>query len=192
MNLLELIVSKVKRENINHDAKYFAQDSGGTNPNGIYCHERKPSPRGLFWIGIGEGIAKDIPLSEDSVTTIITREELMRAYDLVEQGYTLWFGGECPVNDNEIISIQMRGGNFLLSVTNEYLDWSIDDCDDDIIAYKVVEIENTQIEVAKGEVTIFDAESLMRDISKSMPEMMAADMVELADYLIAQGWGKHE
>lgn len=40
--------------------------------------------------------------------------------------------------------------------------------------------------------TISVVEKLMRDISISMPEMMAADMVELADYLISQGWGKHE
>lgn len=50
-------------------------------------------------------------LAADAAETVVTREELMRAYDLVEQGYTLWFGGDCPVSNGVIIDVAMKSDN---------------------------------------------------------------------------------
>lgn len=194
MKLLELIINNVPREKIHPDANFFAQDWCNYGKKAAGFSER-PSVVANEWDGENyiNGSSLNLPiLSEDAATTIITREELMRAYDLVEQGYTLCFGGDCPVDLSAIVDVVLRDYHHSETHFAKEVKWSEDGLSDDVIAYKVVEIENTQIEIAKGVVTLFDAESLMRDISNSMPEMMAADMVELADYLIAQGWGKHE
>lgn len=138
MKLLENIVKNVPREKIHPDAKYFAQDRAGVNPKSVYGYESKPSPCEIFWIGTGGEIAKDFSLSEDAATTVITREELVRAYDLVEQGYTLWFGGECPITERDLYIITESLNAEVRAALPRVFDWSAN-AKDPIIAYKVVE-----------------------------------------------------
>lgn len=197
MKLLELIVSKVKREDIPESANFFVQDwNKGSDVAISFTRKPNNSESELEWKGIGYligGLIRIGELSEDAATTIITREELMRAYDLVEQGYTLWFGGDCPVAPGVKVEAVTNCGTKTTDFGN-FWDWNVNNIGTYIIAYKVADIKSDEkpaiIETYNPSSTILC--DLMRDISTSMPEMMAADMVELADYLIAQGWGKHE
>jgi len=53
-------------------------------------------------------------------------------------GWINWFGGECPVNDKQLVDYKLRSGELYKSIPGGNLDWSYDDVIFDIIAYRVV------------------------------------------------------
>lgn len=97
MRVIETFVTSVPREKIPADAKWFMQDVHTENIK-FSRFDEKPtiSIHHNQWfrgpILGGDDNFGSYPLSTDAAETVVTREELMRAYDLVEQGYTLWFG----------------------------------------------------------------------------------------------------
>lgn len=145
MKLLELIVKNVKREDIPSNAKWFVNDKDGEVKSSESENKPKMDDCGVWMRDIGfNGLSKYIGLSSDWRNSVVTREELMQAYDLVEQGYTLWFGGECPVSfDAEVVvvfSIGLKRGGSLAST----YDWLYEGSGTDIIAYKLVEQPTTK------------------------------------------------
>ena len=111
MRVIETFVTSVPREKIPAYAKWFMQSIN----NGVLLisdGEVKPVNIGNIWNFQGAGLRVkclgEAPLSTDAAETVVTREELMRAYDLVEQGYTLWFGGECPVEKGKLVDVAFR------------------------------------------------------------------------------------
>lgn len=196
MKLLELIVKNVKREDISKYAEFFIQ-KWFIDGYKIFQFASKPiidpNSESLSVGAIGYLHSSSDIFGDDAATTIINREELMQAYDLVDQGYTLWFGGECPVDGSAIVDVVMRDYSHIETHFAKRVRWSEDGLSEDVIAYKFAETRPDEMTVitesSPSSPILCD---LMRDISNSMPEMMAADMIELADYLIAQGWGKHE
>lgn len=192
MRLLELIVKNVNREDVNDRANFFVQDWKSKIPKVDSFISKPNSDSGIEWRGQGFLSTYSLILTEiaeDAATTIITREELMRAYNMVDDGFTLWFGGESPVDDGVIFDVVYSNGDIRNFCVSGDVSWS-----DQIIAYKIAYVKPNE------QSSIIDLTSpsspiicdLMRDITKTVPEMMAADVIELADYLIAQGWGKHE
>lgn len=108
MRVIETFVKFVPREKIPADANWFAQGSIGGELLGSY-DEEKPYNDAIWWISKGSFFGVQ-PIATDAAETVVTREELMRAYDLVEQGYTLWFGGECPVDEDTVVDVVWRDG----------------------------------------------------------------------------------
>ena len=158
MRVIEKFVTFVPREDIHPDAKWFMQDSNEgvlkSSPS-----EMKPEYSNNWWcrgaVNVCGYIYGEFNVAVDADQTLITREELMKAYDLVEQGYTLWFGGECPVEKGTLVDVVYRNGNENLHVgagvypcftgsdfaKNAY-DWSEDGVGADIIAYRLSEVED--------------------------------------------------
>lgn len=149
MKLLENIVKNVPRTFIEPAAAYFAQDTCYSGENGALVAQfyQKPSVRqrksGVCWGDehyIFNSRMIGLEASEDAETTVVTREELMRAYDLVEEGYTLWFGGDCPVEDEVMVTVVTREGFRVVPSKPRTFHWSNLEADP-IVAYKVVSQE---------------------------------------------------
>lgn len=86
MKLIDLIVKHVSREKIPVRAKFFAQDPDEYHET--WCFSEEPFLRDISdeWKS-EEGFDKQlhgIPIAEDASTTVITRDELMQAYDAAE------------------------------------------------------------------------------------------------------------
>ena len=109
MRVIEAFVKYIPREEIPDDAKWLIQDSDGEVKSSS-SHTKPEMEAGVWQRGLTKTRGKSwyLSKSEDAETTVVTREELMRAYDLTEQGYTLWFGGECPVPAGTIIDVEYR------------------------------------------------------------------------------------
>lgn len=104
LHVLELFVTEVPREDIPDFARFFVQDKkDGKLKSSRYNH--RPTNKGGWWYRGNMNLNDDsygfYPVATDASETIVTREELMSAYDLVEQGYTLWFGGD-PVPSMDV------------------------------------------------------------------------------------------
>ena len=111
MRVIETFVTSVPREKIPADAEWFVQGPVTGTPLSI-AGSRAPIRVATGWSGFGRVYQhKPQQLAVDAAETVVTREELMRAYDLVEQGYTLWFGGECPVAKGTLVDLISQGGN---------------------------------------------------------------------------------
>lgn len=138
MRVIETFVKHVPRENIPADAKWFVQ---GSVSGGLFSITGKDKPVlcGTGWHGIGKTLRHSTQtVATDAAETVVTREELMRAYDLVEQGYTLWFGGECPVECGAIVDVVFRSDKRgEASDVGEFYRWSARGVATDIIAYRL-------------------------------------------------------
>ena len=89
MKLIDLIVKHVPREKIHPDAKFFAQDTCfGVYILFQYLDVPKPDHLGRsgFWGGVKTAGVKVFldEYAEDARTTVVTRDELMYAYDMAE------------------------------------------------------------------------------------------------------------
>ena len=127
MKLLELLVKeRIKWPSMGNE---LAQDGIGriTIPNHPLRMEMSSLPEGL-------------PFADDWQTAIVTKEQYDNACKLVDDGYTLWFGGECPVHPREKVRVVLDDGNL---DGNNYFDrasdwrWEWEDGLTNIIAYKV-------------------------------------------------------
>ena len=150
MRVIETFITYVPRENIRRSANYFVQDSSNHNGHYLSQHSHEPAHQEGFhgcWYSEGyiSGTQVKAPLSTDAAETVVTREELMRAYDLVEQGYTLWFGGECPVGDGVIVDVVFRLINSPVGTDDgSFYRWSKKDVSTDIIAYRISQLNNKE------------------------------------------------
>lgn len=118
MRVIETFVKYVPREAIPTDAKWFMQDDSGELKSSPF--EREPESYNGWWcrgsISSGNDVFGNHKLATDAAETVVTREELMKAYDLVEQGDTLWFGGDCPAEKGTLADVIYRNGDENLHV----------------------------------------------------------------------------
>lgn len=129
MKLLELLVNE--RIEWHPEALCYTQDKSA------YCGPFKISspsmqPNGL-WSSNGMVVGASIPgleRADDWQTAIVTKEQYDNACKLVDDGYTLWFGGECPVEDISLPSVVMKNGEHNDKAIAVAYNW------DDVIAYK--------------------------------------------------------
>lgn len=83
MKLIDLIVKHVPRDKIPARAKFFAQDPDEYHET--WCFSEEPclhNEKGEWRSEEGcDYELQDVPVAEDASTTVITRAELMQAYD---------------------------------------------------------------------------------------------------------------
>ena len=140
LRVIELFVKNVPRGDIPANANRFVQSL--LSGNLLYSSGRKkPTRNGSFWNDrdlYGSRKAPGDLLASDACDAIISRAELMRAYDLTEQGFTLWFGDKPPVGSGVMVDVffrnEERGKE---SGFSHYYRWSVLGVDTDIIAYKL-------------------------------------------------------
>lgn len=76
-------------------------------------------------------------LADDWQTAIVTKEQYDKACKLVDDGYTLWFGGECPVNHDTLVDLAFDDNADIDSARPAFhYDWK-NQSSPNIIAYKV-------------------------------------------------------
>lgn len=120
MKLLELLVKE--RIEWHPEALCYTQDADNMS---VYPYEtEKPTLKGDIWLasGVIPGHPVEMPiLADDWQTAIVTKEQYDNACKLVDDGYTLWFGGECPVPAHEVVEVQC---NFTRTVGRaHFYDW---------------------------------------------------------------------
>ena len=114
MKLIDLIVKEVKREDIMTMAQFFVQDWHNDSHVAI-CFTRRPNNKDypLEWRGIGyliSGVMEIGCLAEDASSVIITRDELMQAYDAADKKSTELVEPEKLVDDVNHPSHYNNGG----------------------------------------------------------------------------------
>lgn len=130
MKLLELLVKE--RIEWHPEALCYTQD--GDDMRVYPCKKENPRLEGEIWYSKGT-ISRYInmpELADDWQTAIVTKEQYDNACKLVDDGYTLWFGGECPVNAHEVVEVQC---NFTRTAGRaHFYDWK----SENIKGYKVL------------------------------------------------------
>lgn len=136
MKLLELLVKK--RIAWHPEALCYTQD--GDDMCVYPYNAEKPILKGDIWQADGV-ISRFINMSEladDWQTAIVTKEQYDNACKLVDDGYTLWFGGECPVNHDTVVDLAFDDNADIDSAQPAFhYDWKNQSAPN-IIAYKVV------------------------------------------------------
>lgn len=83
-------------------------------------------------------ICKEVP---ECHAEIVTKEQYDNACKLVDDGYTLWFGGDCPVHPREKVQVVLDGesldGHDDFNRASDWR-WEWEDGLTNIIAYKVI------------------------------------------------------
>ena len=144
MRVIEMFVTFVPRERIPADAKWFMQDG---DDGLLKCSKgkmpEKKYSRVPFWWDRGSYSHDsdyrfgNYNLASDASEIVVTREELMRAYDLTELGYTLWFGGECPVGAGIQVDYMCEGGFLGCAAPAYRVNWSKVNHKVNVIAYQI-------------------------------------------------------
>lgn len=99
MKLLELLVNE--RIKWHPEALCYTQDSDDHKIFGYLISNPDYLKDMSMWThrDVVLGAAAEMPeLADDWQTAIVTKEQYDNACKLVDDGYTLWFGGKCPVN----------------------------------------------------------------------------------------------
>ena len=135
MKLLELLVKK--RIEWHPEALCYTQDGDDMR---IYPFKtEKPRLEGKMWYDEGT-ISRYInmpELADDWKTAIVTKEQYDNACKLVDDGYTLWFGGECPVPYDTLVDLAFDDNADIDSARPAFhYDWK-NRSSPNIIAYKV-------------------------------------------------------
>ncbi|QHJ85823.1 MAG: hypothetical protein [Caudoviricetes sp.] len=158
MRVIETFVTTVPREKIPEDANWFMQDwqdgllkvseSVDLPEKGRNVWLRKDTTESLINYS-------HLPVSTDAAETVVTRKELMKAYDLVEQGYTLWFGGDCPVEKGILVDVVYRDNAVIRRLPAKegsaiqrdasITFWDHAGWENDIIAYRLSEEEDKSL-----------------------------------------------
>ena len=139
MKLLELLVKE--RMAWHPEALCYTQDADNMS---VYPYKtEKPTLKGDFWRASGAISGHGVEISEladDWQTAIVTKEQYDNACKLVDDGYTLWFGGECPVHSREKVQVVLDGesldGHDDFNRASDWR-WEWEDGLTNIIAYKV-------------------------------------------------------
>lgn len=130
MKLLELLVKE--RIEWPEGAENAVQDDDEL----ISFYKSTPFRFGLTWDAEDKEVS-DLHLDccvqcDDWQTAIVTKEQYDNACKLFDDGYTLWFGGECPVNAHEVVEVQC---NFTRTAGRaHFYDWQ----SENIKGYKVL------------------------------------------------------
>lgn len=146
MKLLELLVKE--RIEWHPEALCYTQDKSGycgpykiTNPkfqdNGLWSSKD---------MVVGASITI-CALADDWQTAIVTKEQYDNACKLVDDGYTLWFGGECPVQSDamlDMVWIHNGAAGDLKPVKASDFPWT---GSADLIAYKVMASSDEELSV---------------------------------------------
>ena len=139
MKLLELLVKE--RIEWHPEALCYTQD--GDDMRVYPCKTEKPRLEGKIWYSKGT-ISRWIDITEradDWQTAIVTKEQYDNACKLVDDGYTLWFGGECPVNHDTLVDLAFDANADIDSARPAFqYDWK-NQSSPNIIAYKVVPVK---------------------------------------------------
>ena len=178
MKLLELIVKNVKRENIHPGVSFFAQNWKDKENKILYFID-KPHAGLSFWEG-GWYLEKDSlkvgVKADDAAETVPTREELMRAYDLVKHGYTLWFGGDCPVAEGTLVDVCLKNGKFYQDVSDFYR-WSNSKSGhkNDIIAYRIIQTVDKAPDSVPSPAPLVEADAIVADAIEKRIKTLGSD-----------------
>jgi len=78
----------------------------------------------------------DTVLADDHATAIVTRGAYEQACKWVDDGYTLWFGGVCPVEQGTLVDIKFAWGESI-GTDLDHLIWS-SDISNPILAYRII------------------------------------------------------
>ena len=70
-------------------------------------------------------------------TTIYQSEMKLDSEAVNIYAFTEWFGGNCPVDKNEVVLVLLRSGKTHANLAAN-LSWRWDDSDSDIVAYSVI------------------------------------------------------
>lgn len=142
MKLLELLVKE--RIEWPEGAENAVQDDDEL----ISFYKSTPFRFGLTWDAVDKEVS-DLHLDccvqcDDWQTAIVTKEQYDNACKLVDDGYTLWFGGECPVHPREKVQVVLDernpDGNNDFDRASDWR-WEWEDGLTNIIAYKVVPVK---------------------------------------------------
>lgn len=150
MKLLELLVKE--RIEWHPEALCYTQDADNMR---VYPYKTenpifKENMRIWAWNNVISGCALDMPeLADDWQTAIVTKEQYDNACKLVDDGYTLWFGGECPVPYDTHVQVWMNDGTkgdsqYPLA---KHWRWEWDSGVLNIIAYKIAVNRNEELSV---------------------------------------------
>lgn len=147
MKLLELLVKE--RIEWHPEALCYTQD--GDDMRVYPCKKENPRLEGEIWYSKGT-ISRYInmpELADDWQTTIVTKEQYDNACELVDDGYTLWFGGECPVDGDTHVDVWVSTGKKGEApyFTAKHWRWEWEDGLDNIIAYKIAVSSDEELSV---------------------------------------------
>lgn len=137
MKLLELLVKE--RIAWHPEALCYTQDADNMSVYPYYIEN--PIRKDNVWLSKGCVNVNTIEmpeLADDWQTAIVTKEQYDNACKLVDDGYTLWFGGECPVNHHTVVDLAFDDNADIDSAQPAFhYDWKNQSAPN-IIAYKVV------------------------------------------------------
>lgn len=60
----------------------------------------------IYLEGLSENYRECSKSVDECDAEVVTKDQYDNACKLVDDGYTLWFGGECPVNEHEVVEVQ--------------------------------------------------------------------------------------
>lgn len=138
MKLLELLVKN--RIKWHPEALCYTQDSDDRKIFGYLISNPDYLKDMSMWThrNVVCGTAVEMPeLADDWQTAIVTKEQYDNACKLVDDGYTLWFGGKCPVNHDTLVDLAFDDNADIDSARPAFhYDWK-NQSPPNIIAYKV-------------------------------------------------------
>ncbi len=147
MKLLELLIKE--RIKWHPEALCYTQD--GDDMRVYPCKKENLRLEGEMWYSKGT-ISRYInmpELADDWQTAIVTKEQYDNACKLVDDGYTLWFGGECPVPYDTHVQVWLNDGTkgdsqYPLA---KHWRWEWDSGVLNIIAYKIAVSSDEELSV---------------------------------------------
>ena len=158
------------------DGEFAAQERNGF----IYFYVNKPHKSGSFWQG---SATSTVPIKVSRLSnwhqSCLSSAEYFHLYPAPDaDGWIEWKGGECPVDDDCIVSCKMRNAEtFKRGETASEARWTHNGSASDIIAYRLHKPEQAEPEFCK---------SVMRSISepeaKPTIEQLATDYRNTKDY----------
>lgn len=187
MKLLELLVKE--RIEWHPEALCYTQDSDDRKIFGYLISNPDYLKDMSIWThrNVVCGTAVEMPeLADDWQTAIVTKEQYDNACKLVDDGYTLWFGGECPVQGDAILDmvwIHNGAAGDLKPVMASDFPWAESA---DLIAYKVIGEKPVSIEIIRKP---FDFDTSVADVVNH-PSHYTNGKVECIDAIESATVGK--
>lgn len=185
MKLLELLVKE--RIEWHPEALCYTQDSDDMR---VYPYTtNKPDLQGVYWgsADVISGRGVEMPeLADDWQTAIVTKEQYDNACKLVDDGYTLWFGGECPVPYDTHVQVWLNDGTkgdsqYPLA---KHWRWEWDSGVLNIIAYKIAVSSDEELSV------VYETADLLSQDVVNHPSHYTNGKVECIDAIESATVGK--
>ena len=216
-SLLQILVQELPKIGGWPDGMNYCGQSAFDNELYFYRHPYIGQPcdkRGIFTDSHRSEYAYT-PISRDQYEAALAanKEPLKFSGD---DGWTLWQGGECPVDGDAIVEVRYRKTNpyqFNNDRAGDFT-WSHHGIDGDIIAYRLQqphEVKTAGIDVQRDAVKSNDAQleadlndcigqgiqadenasnALLVDMARAGTDVSLITVYDLADFLIAQGYRK--